>query len=53
MNKYNVKVSYMVWDVYEVEAANEDEAISLAQDKADETSLNEMNCEACSTIIVE
>ena len=42
---YRVKVSYTVWDVYEVQASSEDEARELAEDMAGNTSLNEMNLE--------
>lgn len=40
---YRVKVSYTVWDVYEVQASSEAEARELAEEKANDTSLNEMN----------
>lgn len=43
--KYRVKVTYTVWDVYEVEAESEAEAYELAEDMAGDKSLNEMNNE--------
>ena len=50
---YRVKVSYTVWDVYEVQASSEDEARELAEDIAGNTSLNEMNNEFENSIILE
>ena len=43
--KYEVKVKYTVWDVYEVEADSKDEACELAEEISGDKSLNEMNCE--------
>ena len=42
---YKVKVTYTVWDVYEVEADSVAEAYNKAEEMASNTSLNEMNCE--------
>ena len=49
---YRVKVSYTVWDVYEVEACSENEARELAEELACEISLNEMNSEFENSIIL-
>jgi len=49
---YRVKVSYTVWDVYEVKASSEDEARELAEEMAVHTSLNDMNCEFENSIIL-
>ena len=43
--KYKVKVSYRVWDIYDVEADNEQEAKEQAERRAEGESLNEFNNE--------
>ena len=50
---YRVKVTYKVWDVFEVEAENEDEARELAEDIAGNTSLNQMDVELENTAILK
>ena len=42
---YKVKVSFTAWDVIEVEAESEAEARELAEEKANDISLYEMNLE--------
>ena len=42
---YRIKVSFTAWDVFEVEAESEAEARELAEEKASDVSLNEMNVE--------
>ena len=50
--KYKVKVSYTVWDVYEVEADNEQEAIERAEERAGGDSLNEFNNDGAESTII-
>lgn len=42
---YKVKVSFTAWDVIEVEADSEAEARELAEEKANDISLYEINLE--------
>ena len=53
MKKYQVKVMFSVWDVFEVEAESEAEAMDIAEDIAGDKSLNEMNNEWEGTEIVD
>lgn len=50
--KYKVKVSYRVWDVYEVEADNEQEAIERAEERANGDSLNEFNNDGAESTVI-
>ena len=50
--KYKVKVSYTVWDVYEVEADNEQEAIERAEERANGDSLNEFNNDGAKSTVI-
>lgn len=50
--KYKVKVSYTVWDVYEVEADNEQEAIEIAEERANGDSLNEFNNDGAESTVI-
>lgn len=50
--KYKVKVSYTVWDVYEVEADNEQEAIERAEERANGDSLNEFNNDGAESTVI-
>ena len=50
--KYKVKVSYTVWDVYEVEADNEQEAIERAEERAGSDSLNEFNNDGAESTVI-
>lgn len=43
--EYKVRVTYTVWDVYEVEADSVAEAYEKAEEMACNTSMNEMNGE--------
>lgn len=52
MKKYQVKVMFSVWDVFEVEAESEAEAMEIAEDMAGDKSLNEMNNEWEGTEII-
>lgn len=47
MKTYRIKVTYTVWDVFEVKAKNEKEALEMAEEKSFETSLNDYNSEGC------
>lgn len=50
--KYKVKVSYTVWDVYEVEADNEQEAIERAEERAGNDSLNDFNNDGAKSTVI-
>ena len=50
--KYKVKVSYRVWDVYEVEADNEQEAIERAEERANGDSLNDFNNDGAESTVI-
>ena len=50
--KYKVKVSYTVWDVYEVEADNEQEAIERAEERAGSDSLNDFNNDGAESTVI-
>ena len=50
--KYKVKVSYTVWDVYEVEADNEQEAIERAEERANGDSLNDFNNDGAESTVL-
>ena len=50
--KYKVKVSYTVWDVYEVEADNEQEAIERAEERAGSDSLNDFNNDGAKSTVI-
>lgn len=50
--KYKVKVSYTVWDVYEVEADNEQEAIEIAEERAGNDSLNDFNNDGAESTVI-
>lgn len=50
--KYKVKVSYTVWDVYEVEADNEQEAIERAEERANGDSLNDFNNDGAESTVI-
>ena len=50
--KYKVKVSYTVWDVYEVEADNEQEAIEIAEERAGSDSLNDFNNDGAESTVI-
>ena len=50
--KYKVKVSYTVWDVYEVEANNEQEAIERAEERAGSDSLNDFNNDGAESTVI-
>lgn len=50
--KYKVKVSYTVWDVYEVEADNEQEAIEIAEERAGNDSLNDFNNDGAESTVL-
>ena len=50
--KYKVKVSYTVWDVYEVEADNEPEAIERAEERAGSDSLNDFNNDGAESTVI-
>jgi hypothetical protein len=47
MKKFRIKVTYTVWDVFEVEAETEKEALEMVEEKSFETSLNDYNNEGC------
>lgn len=50
--KYKVKISYTVWDVYEVEADNEQEAIERAEERAGNDSLNDFNNDGAESTVI-
>ena len=50
--KYKVKVSYTVWNVYEVEADNEQEAIERAEERAGSDSLNEFDNDGAESTVI-
>ena len=50
--KYKVKVSYTVWDVYEVESDNEQEAIERAEERANGDSLNDFNNDGAESTVL-
>ena len=50
--KYKVKVTYTVWDVYEVEADDEQEAIEIAEERAGSDSLNDFNNDGAESTVI-
>lgn len=51
--KYKVKVLYRVWDVYEVEADSEQEAIEIAEERANGYSLNDFNNDGAESTVID